>query len=62
MLARFSKQSLRGAGIALNGRLVSQQARFLATVEPTVGRTMPVTRPRVTPIAHDRATFTIRVC
>ncbi|KFY17242.1 hypothetical protein V492_00803 [Pseudogymnoascus sp. VKM F-4246] len=52
--------ALRSAGIALNGRLVTQQARFLATVESGVGRTMPVTRPRATPIAHDRATFTIR--
>ena len=62
MLARFSKPALRGAGLALNGRLASQQARFLASVEAGVGRAMPVTRPRATPIAHDRATFTIKVC
>jgi carbamoyl-phosphate synthase small subunit len=37
------------------------QARGLATVEGSAGRTMPVRRPRATPISHDRATFTIRV-
>ncbi|KFY01082.1 hypothetical protein V490_01088, partial [Pseudogymnoascus sp. VKM F-3557] len=52
--------TLRSAGIALNGRLASQQSRFLATVQSDAGRTMPVRRPRATPISHDRATFTIR--
>jgi len=66
MLARFIKPTaLKAAGLALNGRLAKQQARFLATVESTVegsaGRAVPVTRPRATPITHDRATFTIRV-
>lgn len=61
MLSRFTKPTaIRSAGLALNGRLAQQQARRLATVEGEVGRAMPVTRPKATPISHDRATFTIR--
>jgi carbamoyl-phosphate synthase small subunit len=61
MLARFTKPSpLKAAGLALNARL-AQQTRFLATVEGSVGRTMPARTPRATPVSHDRATLTIRV-
>jgi hypothetical protein len=40
---------------------IARQVRTLATIEGSAGRTMPVTRPRATPVSHDRATFTIRV-
>lgn len=66
MFARFTKPTgLKTSAFVLNARL-AQQTRFLATVEPTlegsVGRTTSLRRPRATPISHDRATFTIRVC
>jgi len=61
MFARLIKPvALKPAGFAINGR-IAQQARFLATVEGSFGRAMPVTRPKATPISHDRATFTIKV-
>lgn len=61
MFSRFVKPAAfkpTGYGI----QRVAQQTRFLATVEGSAGRAMPYTRPRATPISHDRATFTIRVC
>ncbi|KAI9866285.1 MAG: Multifunctional pyrimidine synthesis protein CAD [Trichoglossum hirsutum] len=36
------------------------QVRSLATVEGSVGRQMPASKTRATPVSHDRATFTIR--
>lgn len=51
---------LKPAGMAVRGKM-GQQVRFLATVEGSAGRAMPATRPKATPISHDRATFTIRV-
>lgn len=58
MFARFVKPAaFKPAGIH---NRIAQQARFLATVEGSAGRAMPVTRHRATPISHDRATFTIR--
>jgi hypothetical protein len=61
MFARYVKLSaVKPAGFALNSK-IAQQARFLATVEGSAGRAMPATRPRATPVSHDRATFTIRV-
>lgn len=40
-----------------------RHVRRLATVTGSTGRQMPqVARDRSTPISHDRATFTIRVC
>ena len=66
MLSRLSKApALKTAGLAFNSRLALQQARGLATVSDSVGsagRVMPEKRARATPISHDRATFTIRVC
>ncbi|KAE8444832.1 Multifunctional pyrimidine synthesis protein CAD [Mollisiaceae sp. DMI_Dod_QoI] len=59
MFARFVKPTAFKPAGGIRTRL-AQQARFLATVEGSVGRTMPVTRPKATPISHDRATFTIR--
>jgi len=60
MFARFVKPAgLKAAGLQMR---FAQQARFLATVEGSAGRVMPATRPRATPISHDRATLTIRVC
>ncbi|KAA8576170.1 hypothetical protein EYC84_006325 [Monilinia fructicola] len=59
MFSRFVKPAAfkpTGYGI----QRVAQQTRFLATVEGSAGRAMPYTRPRATPISHDRATFTIR--
>ena len=59
MFARFVKPAaFKPAG---THNRIAQQARFLATVEGSAGRAMPATRPRATPISHDRATFTIRV-
>jgi len=65
MLARFARpaatKAFRPAPALLR---VAQHARNMATVgsvEGSVGRKMPATRPRATPISHDRATFTIRV-
>jgi carbamoyl-phosphate synthase small subunit len=61
MLARFVKPlAFKPTASAFSNRVV-QQARFLATVEGSAGRAMPATRPRATPISHDRATLTIRV-
>ena len=61
MFARFVKPAaLKPVGFSVNSR-IAHQARFLATVEGSAGRAMPVSRPRATPISHDRATFTIRV-
>ena len=61
MFARFVKPTAVKPAGGLHAR-IAQQSRFLATVEGSVGRKMPVTRPKATPISHDRATFTIRVC
>jgi hypothetical protein len=61
MFARFVKPTAIKPAGGLHAR-IAQQTRFLATVEGSVGRKMPVTRPKATPISHDRATFTIRVC
>lgn len=63
MLARFAKPAAFAAFKPAGGMCyrLAQQARHLATVEGSVGRAMPVTRPKATPISHDRATFTIRV-
>jgi carbamoyl-phosphate synthase small subunit len=61
MFARFAKPAaFKAAGFGVAPR-IAHQARFLATVEGSTGRAMPATRPRATPISHDRATFTIRV-
>lgn len=60
MFSRFVKPAAFKPAGGIYNRL-AQQARFLATVEGSVGRAMPATRPRATPISHDRATFTIRV-
>jgi len=60
MFSKFVKPvAFKPAGFVIRSR-IAQQARFLATVEGNVGRTMPVTRPSATPISHDRATFTIK--
>jgi len=61
MFARFARPAaFKPAGVGLNSR-IAHQARFFATVEEgSAGRIMPVSRPHVTPISHDRATFTIR--
>jgi carbamoyl-phosphate synthase small subunit len=60
MFARFVKPSAFKAAGGY-GR-IAQQARFLATVEGSVGRAMPASpRTRATPISHDRATLTLRV-
>jgi carbamoyl-phosphate synthase small subunit len=59
MFARFVKPTAFKAAGGY-GR-IAQQARFLATVEGSAGRSMPVTRPKATPISHDRATLTLRV-
>ena len=63
MFTRFVKPAgaFKAAGFGLQSRLANQ-ARFLATVEGSAGRAMPITRPKATPVSHDRATFTIRVC
>lgn len=37
-------------------------ARFLATVEGNPPRQIPALQPKATPISHETATFTIRVC
>lgn len=61
MFGRFVKPAaFKPAGFGIQSR-IAQQARFLATVEGSAGRVMPATRPKATPISHDRATFTIRV-
>lgn len=60
MFGRFAKSAaFKPAGFGIQSR-IAQQARFLATVEGSAGRVMPATRPKATPISHDRATFTIR--
>ncbi|KAH6671666.1 putative carbamoyl-phosphate synthase arginine-specific small chain [Halenospora varia] len=59
MFARFVKPGAFKPAGGIHTR-IAQQARFLATVEGSAGRAMPVTKPRATPISHDRATFTIR--
>ncbi|CZR63875.1 probable carbamoyl-phosphate synthase small chain, arginine-specific [Phialocephala subalpina] len=59
MFARLMKPAAFKPAGGIYNRF-AQQARFLATVEGSVGRAMPVTRPKATPISHDRATFTIR--
>lgn len=56
MFARLVKPT----GFGVNHR-IAQQVRFLATVDASAGRVMPTTRPRATPISHDRATLTLRV-
>ena len=62
MFNRFVKPAaFKPAGFAIRSR-IAQQARFLATVEGSVGRAMPAIRPKATPISHDRATLTIKVC
>jgi hypothetical protein len=61
MFARFVKPAAIKPAGSIHAR-IAQQTRFLATVEGSIGRKMPVTRPKATPISHDRATFTIRVC
>jgi carbamoyl-phosphate synthase small subunit len=61
MFARLVNSAALKPAAGLHAR-VAQQARFLATVEGSVGRVMPGSpRPRATPVSHDRATFTIRV-
>lgn len=61
MFARFVRPTAFKVAGGIHTR-IAQQARFLATVEGSVGRIMPGTpRARATPISHDRATFTIRV-
>ena len=61
MFARFVKAAaFKPAGFGTTAR-IAHQVRFLATVEGSAKRDMPVTRPKATPISHDRATFTIRV-
>jgi carbamoyl-phosphate synthase small subunit len=59
MFARFVKPTAFKAAGGY-GR-IAQQARFLATVEGSVGRAMPIPRTKSTPISHDRATLTLRV-
>jgi len=60
MFSRFVKPTtFKSAGVIFNAR-AAQQARFLATIEGSAGRAMPVSRVRSTPVSHDRATFTIR--
>jgi hypothetical protein len=61
MFARLVKPAAIKPAGSIHAR-IAQQTRFLATVKGSVGRKMPVTRPKATPISHDRATFTIRVC
>ncbi len=60
MFARFVKPAAFKPAGGIHTR-IAQQARFLATVEGSAGRSMPAIRPKATPISHDRATFTIRV-
>lgn len=61
MFSRFVKPvAFKPAGFRPATTKLSCYARFLATVEGSAGRQMPVSRPRATPISHDRATFTIR--
>ena len=52
--------ALKPAAFTIRSRII-QQTRFMATVEGSAGRAMPATRPRATPVSHDRATFTIKV-
>ncbi|KAJ6257479.1 Dihydroorotase [Drechslerella dactyloides] len=52
MLNRSSKSLLGGA----------LGKRSLATVTGSTGRLMPKINRGATPVSHDRATFTIRVC
>ena len=59
MFGRFVKPAaFKPVGFMRHG---GYQARFLATVEGSVGRQMPISSQRSTPISRDRATFTIRV-
>jgi hypothetical protein len=61
MFSRFVKPTaFKPTGFYRFAKVVGQ-ARGLATVQGSAGRTMPVHRPRATPVSHDRATFTIRV-
>jgi len=61
MFGKFLKPAaLKPAAFTIRSRIV-QQTRFMATVEGSAGRAMPLTRPKATPISHDRATFTIKV-
>jgi carbamoyl-phosphate synthase small subunit len=61
MFTRFVKPAaFKPTGFSPSTKIIGQ-ARGLATVEGSAGRTMPVRRPRATPVSHDRATFTIRV-
>jgi len=61
MFARFIKPTGFKAAAGVQMR-IAQQARYMATVEGSTGRVMPGKKARSTPISHDRATFTIRVC
>lgn len=61
MFTRFVKPvAFKPMGFYPSNKIIGQ-ARGLATVEGSAGRTMPARRLRATPISHDRATFTIRV-
>lgn len=63
MFSNFVRPAaVKAAGIRSVVQVGYYQARFLATVEGSVGRQMPLTRARATPVSHDRATLTIRVC
>lgn len=61
MFSNFVRPAaLKAAGIRSVAQVGYYQARFLATVEGSVGRQMPLTRARATPVSHDRATLTVR--
>lgn len=62
-LIMFSRIIKPNAFRARHATKALQQFRGLATVESTsAGRVMPASKAKPTPIAHDRATLTIRVC
>jgi len=61
MFTHFVKPAaFKPTGFYTSTKIIGQ-ARGLATVEGSAGRTMPVRPARATPVSHDRATFTIRV-
>lgn len=61
MFTRFVKSAAFKPASFYRSTKIVGQARGLATVEGSAGRTMPANRPQATPVSHDRATFTIRV-
>jgi len=62
MLFRLVKPSTLGRSAFGGMPKGFAQTRFLATVQNTTGRQMPLSKPAGAPVSFEPATFTIRVC